>query len=135
MSNQTTFFDLVNESKSRITSVDVDKAEHMLSEGYKVLDIREPHEHETKNIPSSINIPRGVLEPAACIEYEGANPVLRDGRDDGWLVLCATGGRAALATDTLQSMGFNNVSCIEGGLDAWEQANKELAHKPTATHQ
>jgi len=130
MQKHTTFFDLVNETKTRITSVDVDQAERMLSEGYKVLDIREPHEHKTKHIPSSINIPRGVLEPAACTEYTGANPVLRDARNDGWLVLCATGGRAALATDTLQSMGFNNVSCIEGGLEAWQQANKT-----TATHQ
>ena len=73
-----------------------------------------------------INIPRGVLEPAACLNFDGANPVLRDNRDDSWLVLCATGGHAALATDTLQAMGFNNVASIAGGLEAWQNSNKEV---------
>lgn len=95
-------------------------------EGYKVLDVRELEEYQTKNIPGSIHIPRGVLEPAACMDYTGANLVLRDGHNDGWLVLCATGGRATLATDTLQSMGFSNAACIEGGLDTWEQASKAV---------
>jgi len=118
--------DYIYEAKSRIIEVDINSAEQLISKGYKVLDIREPHEHNSKKIKGSINIPRGVLEPAACLNFQGANPVLRDSRDDSWLVLCATGGRAALATDTLQTMGFNNVSNIAGGIEAWENASKEI---------
>ncbi len=127
--NSKTFMDYINDAKSRITEIDIDIAEKLISKGYKILDIREPHEHDSKKIKGSINIPRGVLEPAACSNFQGANPVLRDSRDDSWLVLCATGGRAALATDTLQNMGFNNVSCITGGIQAWENASKELLHE------
>jgi len=125
MNNTKTFLDYVNYAKSKITEVDIDMAEQLILKGYNVLDIREPHEHNEKKIKGSINIPRGVLEPAACLNFQGANPVLRDARDDNWLIICATGGRSALATETLQSMGFNNVSSIAGGLEAWESAKKE----------
>jgi len=126
MSNKKTCMDYINDAKSRITEIDIDMAEQLIVKGYKVIDIRESHEHEAKKIKGSINIPRGVLEPAACLDFQDINPVLRDGRDDSWLILCATGGRAALATDTLQAMGFNNVTNIAGDLEAWENANKEI---------
>lgn len=126
MNNEKTFMGYINDARSRITEVDINTAEHLISEGHKVLDIREPHEHDVKKIKGSINIPRGILEPAACLHFQGANPELRDSRDDRWLVLCATGGRAALATDTLQTMGFSNVSNIAGGIEAWENASKEI---------
>ena len=45
-----TFIDYINEARSRITEVDIDIAELLISKGYKVLDIREPHEHNSKKI-------------------------------------------------------------------------------------
>jgi len=121
-----TLDDFLNDAKSRITEIDIDDAEKLINQGYKVLDVREPNEHEAGHIEGSLNIPRGVLEPAADLTFEGANPYLRDGRDSQWLVLCATGGRAALATDTLQQMGFKNVVNLAGGMNAWESAGKEV---------
>ena len=126
LSTHKTLTDFLEDAKSRISEVDIENAEQLIAQGYKVLDIREPHEYETRKIEGSINIPRGVLEPAADLHFEGANPLLRDSRDAQWLVLCATGGRAALATDTLQYMGFSNVSNIAGGINAWESAGKEM---------
>ena len=126
MSAKKTFMDYIHDAKSRITEVDIDAAEQLIAEGHKVLDIREPHEYSANKIKNSINIPRGVLEAAACQAFPGSNPVLRDAHDDKWLIICATGGRAALATDTLQTMGFSNVASISGGLTAWKNANKEI---------
>ena len=126
MSDRKTFMDYINDARSRITEVDIDKAELLISQGHKVLDIREPHEYSSSRIKGSINIPRGVLEAAACHAFAGANPALRDAHDDHWLVVCATGGRAALATDTLQAMGFNNVASIAGGINAWKNADKDI---------
>jgi len=122
--SQMGLMDFVMDAKSRIKEVDVIEAEVLIKDGYKVLDVREPAEHNQLAIDNSINVPRGVLEPAADLNYPKANPELRDHRDDKWLVLCATGGRAALATDTLQKMGFNNVANISGGMTAWVDAGK-----------
>ena len=125
MSAKKTFMDYINDARSRITEVDIDAAEKLIADGHKVLDIREPHEYSTGKIKGSINIPRGVLEAAACSAFPGSNPALRDAHDDKWLVVRATGGRAALATDTLQTMGFNNVANIAGGINAWKNASKD----------
>ena len=122
--SQMGLMDFIMDAKSRIKEVDVNAAEKLIKEGYKVLDVREPAEHNQIAISDSVNIPRGVLEPAADLNYPQANPSLRDNRDAKWLVLCATGGRAALAADTLQKMGFDDVSNIAGGMTAWVESGK-----------
>ncbi|SFV56446.1 Rhodanese-related sulfurtransferase [hydrothermal vent metagenome] len=115
--------DFVKEAKSRIKEVDVNQAQIMINDGYKVLDVREPGEFISGTIENALNIPRGILEAASDLQYPGANPAIRDCRNDKWLVLCRTGGRAAMATDVLQQMGFTNVVNIIGGMEAWNQAN------------
>lgn len=119
--------DFVKEAKSRINEVDIDTAEKLIAEeGYRVLDIREPAEYQAGTIGDSLHVPRGVLEAAADRNFPGANPALRDSRDTKWLVLCATGGRAAMATDRLQMMGFESVTNIVGGIMAWKEAGKTV---------
>lgn len=114
--------DYVQSAMAEIEKCDVEQAKTKVAEGYKVLDVREPGEYLVAAIPGAINIPRGVLEPAADLNYPGANPVLRDARDDKWLVVCKSGGRAALATKTLQEMGFTHVVNMIGGMDSWVEA-------------
>lgn len=114
--------DFVKDAKSRIKEVDVTEAARLINEeGYKVLDVREPAEVAAGAIEGALNVPRGVLEPAADLQFPGANPALRDARDANWVVVCRTGGRAALAADVLQKMGYTNVVNMLGGMTAWEQ--------------
>ena len=42
------------------------------------------------------------------------------------MLVCRSGGRAALAADSLQAMGFANVRSIGGGVLAWQQAGLPL---------
>lgn len=114
--------DYVQSAMANIKTADVAEAKQLIASGYKVLDVREPGEYLTSAIPGAINIPRGVLEPAADLNYPGANPALRDARDADWLIVCKSGGRAALATQTLQEMGFGNVVNMIGGMDAWTES-------------
>ena len=114
--------DYVQAAMAEIKTTDVENAQKLIAEGYKVLDVREPGEYLMQAIPGAINVPRGVIEPAADLNYPGANPSLRDGRADNWLVVCKSGGRAALATKTLQEMGFENVVNMVGGMDAYVSA-------------
>lgn len=119
--------DFVKDAKSRINEVDVDTAEKLINEqDHRILDIREHDEYEAGTIGQSLHIPRGLIEAAADRNFPGANPALRDHRDENWLVLCATGGRAAMATDSLQKMGFKNVTNVVGGITAWKDAGKPI---------
>lgn len=121
MSEEKTLIDFVKEAKSKIKEVEVTEVVALLDEGYQVLDIREPAEFISGTIEDSLNIPRGVLEAAADREFPGRRQELMD-RDKKWLTLCATSGRAAMAADVLQQMGFNNVININGGMAAWKSA-------------
>lgn len=114
--------DYIEEAKQVISEVSQEEGKVLVEQGIKVLDVREPGEFLTGAIDGAINVPRGVLEPAADLNYPGANPALRDARDDAWLVVCLSGGRAALATKTLNEMGFTNVTNLIGGMGAWKEA-------------
>lgn len=119
--------DLVADARTRIR--EVAPAGFADDRGESVLvDVREPAEFETGHIPGAINIPRGVLEfqvdahPAVA---RVSDPALS--RKSRPLVLvCRTGGRAALAADALQRMGFGDVRSIAGGVAAWTEAGLPL---------
>lgn len=114
--------DYIEAAKALIEEVSLEEGRERIAQGVKVLDVREPGEFLSGAIEGAMNVPRGVLEPAADLAYEGANPALRDYRDDAWLVVCKSGGRAALATQTLNEMGFSHVINLIGGMDAWQAA-------------
>jgi rhodanese-related sulfurtransferase len=42
------------------------------------------------------------------------------------ILQCAAGGRSALAADTLQQMGFQNVANLDGGFTAWKEAGQPV---------
>jgi rhodanese-related sulfurtransferase len=42
------------------------------------------------------------------------------------VLYCATGGRSAMAADTLQLMGFSNVCSLDGGFVRWAQENRPV---------
>lgn len=114
--------DYIQDATKEIKEVTEEEGHALIEKGIKVLDVREPGEFLTGAIKGAINVPRGVLEPAADLDYSGANPALRDARDEPWLVVCFSGGRAALATKTLNEMGFTHVTNLIGGMEAWKAA-------------
>ncbi len=120
--------DFVMDAKTRIQEVDIQAAEQLMQSGaYQVLDVREPAEFLAGTvIEHALHIPRGILEAAADQAYPAAIPALRDGRESKWLVFCRSGGRGALAADTLQKMGFKHIVNVIGGVDAWSQAGKSM---------
>ena len=119
MDQRLTADDLVAAARGRIVEVEA-KAFAAAPGDAVVLDVREPAEFATGHLAGAVNIPRGVLEFQV-----DAHPALA--RKDVPLVLvCRSGGRAALAADSLQAMGFCNVRSIRGGMLAWQQGGLPL---------
>ena len=119
--------DLVAEARSRIEEIAPDQ--FATQGGGVVIDVREPAEYAQGHLPGAINLPRGVLEfqihahpSMACATSEAlAMP------DRALLLYCLTGGRSALAADSLQSLGFTCVRSLAGGLTAWRNAGLTLS--------
>lgn len=105
--------DLLNEARQSLSIVDANKAEKSINTGAVILDVREPAEFDMGHLPNAVNIPRGLLEFMV-----GNNPALKD-FNQNMLVYCKNGGRSALASDTLQKMGFKQITMLSGGFDGW----------------
>ncbi|MGD8733964.1 MAG: rhodanese-like domain-containing protein [Gammaproteobacteria bacterium] len=121
-----TMNEMVARARSRIREVTAEDLARGLEEDAVLIDVREPEEHAAERIPGSVNIPRGILEAEVepRPELGGVTaPELQD-RDRPIYLYCRSGGRSALAADSLQQMGFSRVASLAGGILAW-RANQQ----------
>lgn len=79
-----------------------------------VLDVRTPREFDSLHLRGSVNIP---LQSKSFIERLKKLPHHRP-----VLIVCARGRRSATAMNVLDSLGFDNVAHLQGGLEAWCKA-------------
>lgn len=74
-----------------------------------LLDVREPHELEISRFENAISIPvREIPEKLDRLRQE-----------DEIVVVCRTGVRSARVCGVLLKAGFNRVSNLQGGINAW----------------
>lgn len=113
--------EMVAAAKGRIENLTPGQVASELDGGDAVLiDIREDHERaEGGFIPGSVAAPRGMLEfwadPTSPYHRSEFDPSKRT------ILYCASGGRSALAAETLQGMGYGNVAHLDGGIKAWKE--------------
>lgn len=115
-----TAHDLVMEARARIHETPLEEAEQAIRDADLLLDVREPEEFQAGHLAGAINIPRGLLEFKLT-----ASPEL-SARDLKVVLYCKTSGRAALAADAMQAMGYLNVRSISGGIDAWVETGRPV---------
>ena len=115
--------ELVGRVKATIRECSVMEARDCATTHTLLIDIREPAEFQRGHIPGAAHLPRGLLE----FEIHGLVQRMMseqvDSPEDQPIVLyCGTGGRSALAAETLAIMGYRNVRSMSGGIVAWAQA-------------
>jgi rhodanese-related sulfurtransferase len=115
------YADLVADAKKNITEISpADAAAKAKSSSDAVIvDVREKDEFDESHIPDAVHLSRGMLE----LEIEEKVP----DRNTTIICHCGGGGRSALAAETLQKMGYKNVSSMAGGLKAWKAAGLPTA--------
>ncbi|WP_210365772.1 sulfurtransferase TusA family protein [Bacillus sp. REN3] len=74
-----------------------------------ILDVREQAEYAFGHIPNAISIPFGELE-ARLAELNKSKPIM---------VVCRTGNRSDMASQTLSDNGFENVWNVVPGMSEW----------------
>ena len=114
---------LVAEALSEIKTINTDQAFKMSIENQcNLIDIRDVRELERDGkVEGSNHIPRGMLE----FWLDPESPYFKEGKLDmnkEMVLFCAGGLRSALATKSLQEMGFTNVCHIEGGFGAMQNS-------------
>jgi sulfur-carrier protein adenylyltransferase/sulfurtransferase len=82
----------------------------------QVLDVREPWEYDLARIPGAVLIPLGQLV-ARWQELDPAKPVA---------AYCHHGMRSLQALHVLQSLGFQDLAHLSGGIDAYSRLDPSV---------
>ena len=112
--------DVVARAKATIKECTVSDAKQVLTPTTLLIDIREPAEFARGYIPGAVLSPRGLLEFEIHPLVERTATDSNVAPEDRQIVLyCGTGGRSALAAETLTNMGYRDVTSMDGGIVAW----------------
>ncbi len=90
-------------------------AHRLLSDGAVALDVREASEFAERHIPGALHVPLGELERLSG-NIPAGRPVV---------TYCGHGERSATALSLLERLGFDGLTNLDGGIDAWEDAGLE----------
>ena len=118
---------LVSEALREVKTITADEALKLSNEGIcTLIDIREKGElDKTGRIENSNHIPRGMLE--FWLDPDG--PYFKSGKLDmtiEMVLFCAGGLRSALAVKSLNEMGFEKISHIDGGFAAISKSDFKI---------
>lgn len=124
--NTRSAMEMVAAAKQNIENLDAKQVADELEAGDPLLvDLRESEEREQHGtIPGAVHAPRGMLE----FHADPSTPYHKDGFDPNRRVIlhCASGGRSALAAETLRALGYQDVAHLDGGINAWKEAGHPL---------
>jgi len=84
-----------------------------------LIDVRNENEFEDGYVTGAVNVPRGLIE-FRIWKLVGFPDKTNMGAK--MTLYCATGGRCALATKSLQDLGFINVTSVDMKYDDWVKA-------------
>ena len=119
--------ELVKEAKQHLENLTPAQVrEELSSRDVVLIDIREADElAQNGKIEGSVHAPRGMLEFYA----DSSLPYHKKEFDKNKRIIlhCASGGRSALAGQTLKQMGYENVAHLDGGMKAWKDAGLPVA--------
>ncbi len=117
---------LIEEAEKNIDSISVDEVAGLLHDDtVTIVDIRDIRELQREGkLPGAVHAPRGMLE----FWVDPDSPYHRElfSKEKKFVFYCASAWRSALATQTVQQMGMNNVCHMSGGFTAWKEAEQPI---------
>ena len=93
-----------------------------------IVDVRNENEFADGYIPGAVNVPRGLIEFRI---WKLVGFPDKTDMNAKMTLYCATGGRCALATKSLQDLGFTSVTSADMKFDDWVKAGYPVA-KPAS---
>lgn len=122
--------DLLWRARLRITRVGPHELEGLVERGAVVVDIRPTEQRESEgSIPGSVVVERNVLEWRMDPTSEHRIPDVSD-HEQPIIVVCSGGYASSLAAASLCDLGFEHVSDLVGGYQAWRSWLSEGVSQP-----
>jgi rhodanese-related sulfurtransferase len=115
MNHSPAFLRLINDSLDHVREITIEAVRERQAAGtpFHFVDVREDNEWAAGRCLGAVHIGRGVLER----DIEKAIP----DPDADIVLYCGGGFRSALAAESLQKMGYRNVTSMAGGVRRWRE--------------
>lgn len=116
MAHNPGFLKLVDQCKQNIRELTVQQVAEKFRRGEKFhfVDTREDEEWNEGHARGAVHIGKGVIERDIETEIPDKNAEI--------VLYCGGGFRSAIAAESLQKMGYTNVSSMDGGIRGWREA-------------
>ena len=103
------FLALVNDAKSRVQQIDIEKYKDMAASSNPPLlvDVREDTEWADGHASGAIHLGKGIIERDIESKVPDKNATI--------VLYCGGGFRSALVADSLQKMGYAHAISLDGG--------------------
>lgn len=109
---------------AEIKNEDAVKVDELIKSGkYTVIDVRTKEEYNAGHIQEALNFDYYNDNFEKTIETE-----LKD-KNKPYIIYCRSGRRSLYAADTLEKLGFTNVTNMKGGILAWHSAGKPIVRQ------
>lgn len=123
--------DLLAAARRRLQRVKPHEAEEARQDGATLIDIRAESQIARDGIiPGALIIGRNVLEWRLDPSGGAALPTA-PALDTQVIVVCDAGYASSLAAVTLQELGFDRATDLDGGFQAWREAGLPVAAPPS----
>ncbi len=118
------FEKLCEEARKNVREVSREEVKARLdrNDTFTLIDVREDRELAVDALPKAVHLGRGVLERDIEAQFPDPNTDI--------VLYCGGGYRSALAAESLQRMGYANVSSMAGGIRGWREAGFPLVKGP-----
>ena len=123
----TSFIQMAEKAMAEVDGISAEQAQQRLKEDSNALliDVRDAADIPSTGVPAGgANISLGMLPIRADRELpqEWLDTRLQD-RSCQIITTCFAGMMSAIGAKLLKDMGFTNVRYMEGGMDAWKEAD------------
>ena len=126
MTLKTGYKALLEAAEAEIETLTTEEAAALLGDDdVQFVDIRDLRELQREGkVPGAFHATRGMLE----FWIDPDSPYYKElfGSGKRFVFYCQSGWRSALATQTVQNMGLENVCHIGGGFRGWADAGNEV---------
>jgi rhodanese-related sulfurtransferase len=105
--------EMVAKAKTSVKTVSAEDVKAAIDKKEKavLLDVRDPNEFAAGHLPGAINVSRGTLEFNIWSKVPDQSAKI--------YVYCKTAGRSALATKTLNDLGYKNAVLMDAQFEDW----------------
>lgn len=117
---------LVSATKKQIKTINMEQFKALVDkkEAGLIIDVRNEIEYDDGHVPGAVNVPRGLIEFRIwkLVGFPDKTDLNKQ-----MTLYCLSGARCALATKSLQDLGFTNVTSVDMAFDNWVKAGHPVA--------